>query len=201
MLRVMRIIFTTTLILIAAAGVSAQRPSPSPSPLTPPANDYVRPDKDVRLRRYVMSMFGPSALGIRAARAGISTWDNSPIEWGSHWDGFGKRFASSTGESIIRNTAIYGLDEAFKLDSHYYRSSGGFGSKIKNAVTSPFIARNQHGKKVFGFPATVGRYAAPMISNEAWFPARYSWKDGLRTGTYSIGTDMLFNAIKEFVHR
>jgi hypothetical protein len=176
---------------------SAQQPSPSPST----SAVYVRPEKDVRVKRYFMSMFGPTAIGIRAARAGISTWDNSPVEWGPHWDGFGKRFASGTGESVIRNTAIFGLDEAFKLDSHYYRSSGGFGSKVKNAITSPLLARNRHGKKVFGFPATVGRYAAPVISNEAWFPARYSWKDGLRTGTYSFGTDVLFNLVKEFIHR
>jgi hypothetical protein len=175
----------------------AQQPSPSPAS----SARYVRPSESVRIKRYFNSMFGPKALALRAARAGISTWDNSPVEWGPHWDGFGKRFASSTGSSVIRNTAIFGLDEALKLDSHYYRSRGGVGSKIKNAVTSPFTARNKHGRRVFGLPATVGRFAAPVIAAEAWMPDRYSWKDGLRSGTYSFGTDVLFNLVKEFVHR
>lgn len=180
--------------LSVSAAVSAQQPSPSPTV-------YVRPDKNERAVHYFKSMFGPQALAKRIAGAGISTWRNSPREWGGQWEGFGKRFASRTGTSVISNTTRFGLEEAFKLDSRYFRSRGGVGAKIKNAVTGPFVARNEHGKKVFGFPRLVGTYTGNIIAAETWYPARYSWKDGARGGTISIGTSVLFNLFKEFVHK
>ena len=94
------------------------------------------------------------ALGKTVLSAGYSTWRNSPEEWGDHWEGFGKRVASSLGKSVIKHTIIYGLDETLTLDSRYYRSEKkDVGSKIKNALISPVTARNSSGKRVFGAPA------------------------------------------------
>lgn len=198
----MRNLLAATILSLSAAGAFAQQASPSPSPQQPNVNGYVRPDKNERVKRYFMSMFGPRALGKRVVTSAILTWSNSPTEWGEHWDGFGKRFASATGTSIISNTTQFGLEEAFKLDSRYYRSTGGPGDKIKNAITSPFIARNRYGRKVFGFPHIAGTYTGTVIASETWMPARkFDWKDGLKGGTVSLGGDIVFNLIKEFVGR
>src|SRR5690349_18919630 len=111
----MRIFLMTVLMAISAAAILGQQASPSPSPSPTVAAAYVRPGKDVRVKRYVKGMFGPSALGYRALTSAVLTWSNSPTEWGEHWDGFGKRYASATGTSIIKNTTKFGLEEAFKL--------------------------------------------------------------------------------------
>jgi len=195
----MRSALFTVLLFTIPVTISAQDPSPSPMPA--PVTTYVRPDKHDRTMHYLKSMFGPFALGKRVVTSGIATWDNSPEEWGTHWDGFGKRFASNTGKSVIGNTTQFALEEAFKLDSRYYRSSGGFGSKIKNAVVSPFAARNEHGRKVLGFPHIAGTYVAHVTASETWYPGNETWKTGLRRGTVSLGTDILFNFIKEFIRR
>jgi len=165
-----------------------------------PKNDYVRPNAKTRFRRYAMGMFGPMALGKDVLNAGWSTWRNSPEEWGDHWEGFGRRFASSVGKGIIKNTVSYGLDESFKLDSHYYRSKDkSTGARIKNALISPVTARNRNGDRVFGFPRLVGTYTASIVAAETWYPARYNYKDGLKNGTISLGLEAAFNLVKEFI--
>lgn len=83
---------------------------------------YTRPDAEKRFKRYVNNAIGPVALGVNALTAGITTAANRPEEWGKKWDGFGRRFASNMGKNIIKQTVIYSMDEAFKLDSGFYRS-------------------------------------------------------------------------------
>jgi len=145
-------------------------------------------------------MFGPVALGKRVLSAGWSTWRNSPEEWGPHWEGFGKRFASGTGKTIIKSTAQYGLEEAFKLDSHYYRSKNtSVGARVKNALISPVTARDENGRRVFGFPRIIGTYTGSIVAAETWYPDRYDWKNGVRSGTISLGMNAAFNLVKEFI--
>ena len=164
------------------------------------ANGYVRPDAKKRFHSYLNGMFGPMTVGKSVAYAGIGTWQNSPEEWGDHWDGFGRRVASGLGTNVIKQTITYGLGEAGKLDSSYSRSKKkGFGSKVMNAVISPVTARNTEGKRVFGYPRLVGIYTANVIARETWYPARYDWKDGMKTATFSLGMSVGFNLIKEFI--
>lgn len=161
---------------------------------------YVRPNAVKRFRRFVMNTVGPfSWVGI-AAGSGFSTIVNEPDEWGRSTKGFGKRFASGFGKSVIRNTTMYGMDEAFKLDSHFYRSKKrDVGSRVANAFLSTLTARKSNGKRTVGAPRIIGTYTANIIAAEAWFPARYNWKDGMKSGTISLGINSLFNLVKEFV--
>lgn len=161
---------------------------------------YTRPDAKTRTKRYFNSMFGYSAIGSSVATAGLATWGNSPDEWGPHWEGFGRRFASSMGKGIIKNSVMFGLDEAMKLDSHFYRSEKrDVGSRIKNALISPVTARKPNGKRVIGIPRIVGTYSSSIIVAETWYPARYDYKDGLRNGTVSLGVNAAINLFKEFI--
>jgi hypothetical protein len=108
--------------------------------------------------------------------------------------------ASNFGKNFIKQTSIYGLDESLSLDSHYYRSEKkGFGSMIKNALISPVTARTKSGRRVLGVPRIAGTYASSIIAAEAWYPARYDWKDGLKSGTFSLGFNAAFKLVKEFV--
>jgi hypothetical protein len=161
---------------------------------------YVRPNSKERFNRYLKSTVGPVALAKNVASAGFSTWRNSPEEWGKQWEGFGRRFASNLGRSAIRNTTSYALEETFKLDSRFYRSPNRkVGARLKNALISPVTARDANGKRVFGFPRIAGTYAAGIISYETWYPSRYNYKDGLRSGTISFGRAALVNLVREFI--
>ncbi len=163
---------------------------------------YTRPTAEKRFKRYVNNTIGPFTLLGIAASAGIQTAANEPEEWGKKAEGFGRRVASNFGRTVIRETAIYGLDEALKLDSHFYRSQKrDAGSRIKNALLSTVTARKSNGKRTIGVPRLVGTYAANVIAAETWFPKRYNYKDGLRSGTISLGINAAFNLFKEFIFK
>lgn len=197
---------TAALFLIAATAAfsfsqtgAVSTPTPAPDPASAPTG-YVRPDAKTRFDRYVKNTIGPVTLARQVATAGISTWRNSPEEWGGQWEGFGRRVASNFGKNVIKQTAIYGLDEALKLDSHYYRSKKkNAGSKIRNALLSPVTARNTRGKRVVGLPRIVGTYTSSIVASEVWYPSRYDWKDGVKNGSISLGINAAFNLFKEFV--
>jgi hypothetical protein len=160
---------------------------------------YTRPDAAARRKRYIKSMFSPLALARTVAGAGIGTWKNSPEEWGTKWEGFGRRVASGFGKNIIKQTTMYGLDEAFKLDSAFYRSQKrDFSSRLGNALISPFTARKENGKRTFGFPRIAATYTSSIAAYETWYPNRFNYKDGIKAGTISLGFNAAFNVFKEF---
>ena len=223
----MKVVFFAAALIFSAAALvtNAQTPVTEPSPeiattvgkapdwklpvvsrpptdilVTQQPNSYSRPDANTRFKRYINSMVGPMALAKQVVGAGYGTWRNSPEEWGGQWEGFGTRFASGFGKNLIKQSITYGLDETLKLDSHYYRSEKkDVGSKIKNALLSPLTARNSKGKRVVGIPRLVGGYTASIVAVETWYPARYYWKDGAKSATYSLGISAAYNLFKEFV--
>jgi hypothetical protein len=190
-------------VYVAKSDAIKEKPAPinpAKTKQTTQQTTYVRPTSKERFKRYVNSMVGPLALARTVAGAGYSTWRNSPVEWGDQWEGFGRRVASGLGKNAIKQTTIYALDETFKLDSRFYRSQKkDFGSRLGNALISPVTARDENGKRVFGFPRVVGTYASSVIAYETWYPRRYGFKDGLKSGTISLGFNAAFNVFKEFV--
>ena len=196
-------IFPILLLLLSGIALYGQPPATgtatNPYP-TLNTNNYTPPDGAARRARYLKSMVGPEAWLRNIASAGISTARNRPNEWGPHWEGFGKRVASNVGKNIINSSVRFGLDEAMNVDSHYYPSERkGVGPKLRNAVVSVFTARNRSGDRVIGIPRLAGAYAAPIIARETWYPDRYGWRDGVRDGTISIGMNVVYNLIREFV--
>lgn len=184
------------LTIIAAIGAAAQAPAATDQA------PYVRPNAEKRFKHYVNDTVGPYAWVGIAASSGFSTAINAPEEWGKSWNGFGKRVASNFGKNVIKNTAIYGLDEALKLDSHYYRGKKrDVGSRIGNAFLSTVTARKPNGKRTVGVPRIVGTFTADIVANEVWYPARYNWKDGMQSGAVSLGINSIFNLVKEFVFK
>lgn len=164
------------------------------------ANSYVRPDAEKRFKRYLNNAVGLRALAINALGAGISTAANEPEEWNGNLEGFGRRFASNTGRNAIRETVIYGIDEALKTDSEFYRSEKrDTGSRVKNALLSTVTARKPDGQRTLGVSRIVGTYSAHIIAAEAWYPKRFDYKDGLKSGTISLGINAAFNLFREFI--
>ena len=161
---------------------------------------YVFPDKGKRLKRYVNSTVGPFRLGRTAVSAGIDQWKDSPEEWGQGMKGYGKRYASNLGRNAIQQTVGYGLDEAFQLDSAFYRSKReGFFPRLKDALLQSVTSRTRTGKRVPAAPRFVGAYTGAIVAAETWYPERYSYKDGLRSGSMTLLTGIGVNIFREFV--
>ena len=163
---------------------------------------YVFPTHSERFKRYVNSTVGPFSLGLVAVTEGINQWKDHPEEWEQGASGYGKRFASGLGKRAIHQTVTYGLDEALGLDTGFKRSTRtGFGPRLKDALLENVTSRNRKGNRVVSVPRFAGAYTAAIIRAETWYPSRYDYKDGLRSGTTSILTGFAFNVIREFVMR
>jgi len=164
------------------------------------SDPYVFPTRKERFNRYLRSMFGPSALIRSAVAAGINQWQDSPEEWEQGMSGYGKRFGSSFGRNAIHHTIVYGMDSMLGLDTGFKRSgSKEFGARLKHALLENITSRTKSGKRVFSVPRVVGWYGSGVITREAWYPERYGWKDGLRSGTDAMLMGFVLNVAREFV--
>lgn len=173
--------------------------NPQPSPQASPAPTYVFPDNQERFRRYLRSTVGPFAFLRTGASAGFQQANDSPEEWGQGMEGYGKRFASSFGRNAIQQTVTYGLDELMDLDTGFKRSTrSGFGARLKDALLQNVTSRTRSGKRVISAPRLVGVYTGGVVAAEGWYPERYSYKDGLRSGTRSLVIGFGINVVREF---
>lgn len=160
---------------------------------------YVRPNAKERFKDYVSAVVGPYALLGTAAFAGIFHYRDLPNEWENDSKGYARRFGSALGILAINETTVYALDEAFKLDSNYYKSTKKtIRGRLQDAIVNSFVARKPDGKRVFGFPRVAGNYGSAIIAEKTWYPKRFGYKDALVDGTYSVGVDVLFNIAREF---
>ncbi len=162
--------------------------------------DYVFPTHKERFNRYLKSTVGPFRLAWTGASAGIAQWKDSPDEWEQGMKGYGKRYASSFGQNAIQQTVTYGLDEAFGLDTGFRKSTReGFGARFKDALIQNVTSRTKSGKRVISVPRFAGVYTGAIVAREAWYPDRYSYKDGLRSGTRNLLTGFGLNLVREFL--
>lgn len=168
----------------------------------PQVKPYVRPTKEQRVKRYFSDAFGVPAVIGSAFGAGIGQIGNNPPEWKRTIGGYGKRFASSYGTNALRNTISFGINEAFGLDNRFEKSGQrGIGKRIKHVFFSSYTTRRKNGDRLPDFPYVIGTYSANVIANEAWMPNRFSYKDGLRDGTYSLFTRLGVNFLREFIFK
>jgi hypothetical protein len=147
---------------------------------------YTRPSQAIKLHNYLFDAFGPYPIIGAAGTAGINQAYNTPPEWKQGMAGYSRRFGSDFGIAAISTTARYGLAQAFRQDTLYYRCEcRGILPRLRHAVISTLTARQGNdGHRVFSFPALIAPYAGTMTAVYAWYPDRYNAKDAFRMGNY-----------------
>ncbi len=115
--------------------------------------------------------------------------------------GFGKRFASSYGTNVIRNSVSYGLSEAFELDNHFEKSGQkNIGKRLKHVFLGSYTTRTKTGKRIPDFPFITGNYSGirdrqrSLVSKDD-----LDIKTDLRDGTISLGMRFGINFLREFI--
>jgi len=149
---------------------------------------YVRPTQRTKINNYLFDAYGPYPIGGAMFAAGINQLTNAPPEWHQGFEGYGKRFGSDFAIAAVGTTTRYGLAEAFKEDTLYYRCEcKGIMPRLGHAMISTLTARRgEDGHRVFSLPAFLAPYAASMTAVYGWFPNRYSAKDAFRIGNYGL---------------
>lgn len=163
---------------------------------------YERPTQRTMASNYVFDAFGPYPVSGAAIAAGINQFSNSPPEWHQGIEGYSKRFGSDLGIAAIGTSTRYGLAEALKEDTLYYRCEcRGVFPRLRHAVLSTLTARRGgDGHRVFSIPALVAPYAGSMTAVYGWYPNRFDAMDGFRIGNYSLLAYMGQNVTLEFFY-
>jgi hypothetical protein len=163
---------------------------------------YVRPTQKARISNYAFDSFGPYPVAGAAFAAGVNQLSNSPPEWNQGLRGYGRRFGSDFAIAAVGTTTRYGLAEAFKEDTLYYRCDCmGPIPRLRHAVISTLTGRRgDDGHRIFSFSALVAPYAASMVAVYGWYPDRFGAKDAFRMGNYSLLGYMGGNIALEFFY-
>lgn len=148
---------------------------------------------------YLDETYGPASWLASASTAGIRQWLGSPPEWEQGMKGYGRRFASSMGESAIKNTVQFGVGAALREDPRYFPSARrGVVPRAWHAVSFTFAPRNDNGERTLGLSRIAGAATAGFVSN-TWYPERLSDTSHAmsRTGI-TLGGDAAVNLFREF---
>jgi hypothetical protein len=162
---------------------------------------YVRPTEKERFKNYLFDAFGPNPILGAAFSAGLNQATNVPPEWEQGAAGYGRRFGSHYGISVVSTTTRYGLSKLLNEDSLYYQCEcRGVFPRLRHALLSTLTARRgEDGHRVFSVPALVAPYAGTMVATYGWYPSRYNAKDAFRMGNYGLLTSAGENISMEFL--
>lgn len=179
----------------------ASVPSSSRPYYQSPILAYARPSQREKLRLFEFDAFGPYAFATAAVAGGFQQARSAPPEWGSGWNAFGERVASNFGTQLVITTTRYGMAEILREDAAYYRCEcKGFFPRLGHALISTLAARRgKDGHTVFSLPGLVSPYVGTMTAL-AWYPDRYSAKDGFRRGNYNLAGQAAGNLALEFIY-
>ena len=164
---------------------------------------YERPSEKVKFENYLFDAYGPYPIAGSAIAAADTQIGNEPQEWGPGAEGYGKRIGSNFAIAVIATSTRYGLAEALREDTLYYRCQcSGFFPRLRHAMVSAVTGRRgSDGRRVFSVPALVSPYVGSMAAVAAWYPDRFSAKDAFRMGNYSLLSYAGQNLALEFIYR
>jgi hypothetical protein len=163
---------------------------------------YTRPTAATKLHNYLFDAFGPYPIAGAAFAAGVNQMSDSPPEWKQGFVAYRRRFGSNFGIAAISTTTRYGLAQALREDTLYYRCEcKGVFPRLRHAVISTLTARQGgDGHRVFSVPSLIAPYAGTMTAVYAWYPRRYDAKDALRMGNYTMLGYVVANIALEFLY-
>lgn len=146
-------------LLLALPGLA--QTSQSPTPLQPGTLPAPITGKG-RLQWFAISTVGPPSLLGGAISAGWGTLFNAPKEYGTHWDGFGKRYGMRFTGVSVSNAMEASLGALWGEDPRYFRAQGQpFKNRVGQVVKMTFLAHDREGQTMPAY----ARYAAISGNN------------------------------------
>jgi len=193
-------------LFLAAYGQSTNGPSSSPSygiTTTSPAGsiENYRPANGAdRVRWFLKSTIGPSRLFlVGPINAGWGTMRDVPSEYGTHWDGFGKRNGMRLTGVATGNLIEAELGSAWGEDPRYFRSPAhGFGPRMKYVVKTTFLAPHRDGEWHPAYARFVGNVGNNFLSNTWRADSEANPSDAVVRCVWGVLGRMTSDAFEEF---
>src|SRR5438874_1656081 len=113
---------------------------------------------------------GPASLLGGGISAGWGTMLDRPTEYGTHWDGFGKRYGMRLTGIATSNAMEIGLGALWSEDPRYLRAEGQpFGDRVRHVVKMTFLAEDRSRRTTPAYARIVAISGSNFISN-TWRP-------------------------------
>ena len=184
--------------------VSAETPQPNAPSATTPVGTPHTVDHSLtfgeRVHIYGRSVFNPETIIGPAISSGINQWRNQPPGFGQGAEGYGDRFGSAIGRTVISKTITFGFAAIDGEDPRYFPLKNGSGwGRTRHAFVSAFVSPTASGRHIPAFSHFAGAYGAAFISN-AWYPDNQATAAfAARRGSISMGVSIGLNLLREFV--
>jgi hypothetical protein len=151
-----------------------------------------------RKRWVLKSTLGPESLAGGLFSSGLSTWRDKPVEYDTHWTGFGQRYGMRMAGIATQNIMEAGIGAALHEDPRYHKATGSFKQRIMSTLKQTALTQKADGT----YAPAYARYAAitggNFISN-SWRPDSEATVSSafIRTGYGFLGR-LAGNAFSEF---
>jgi hypothetical protein len=118
------------------------------------------------------STFDPVQYPWWAILSALSQAENSEPAFGQGWAGYGKRYGTTAGDSLVENFMVGAVfPSILHQDPRFYQSSQGrFGHRALYAVTRIFVTRGDSGNRQFNFSEIFGAGFAGAVSTYTYHP-------------------------------
>lgn len=191
---------TFSLFAVLAIGQTPAPPPPIPGTLANTGNSsYHQLTGEDRLKWFAASTVGPPSLIGGAISAGWGTLFNAPEEYGTHWDGFGKRYGMRFTGVSVSNAMEGGLGALWGEDPRYLRAAGQpFKNRVGRVIKMTFLAYDRNGQTMPAYARYIAFSGNNFLSN-TWRPDSDATAGHAveRTLTAFLGR-MAGNAFQEF---
>jgi hypothetical protein len=123
-----------------------------------------------RFRWVTLTTLGPKNLAAGVFVAGIQTWRGVPETYGTHWDGFAKRYGARLAAGGTSNALEAGFGSLWGEDPRYYRAAGQpLKSRLGHVVKMAFVTHNRVGDPQLAYARYIAVPGGILVSN-TWRP-------------------------------
>lgn len=155
-----------------------------------------------RLKWFALASAGPvNLLGGGVVSSAWGTMRNEPVEYGPHWEGFGRRFGLRA-SGVATSNAIEALGgAALGEDPRYFRlgQAASPGRRIRHILSAAFTARRADGSTRFSYSRLAGNIGGNYASN-LWRPdSQTGAGDTALRCVWGVTGRMAGNAFAEFM--
>ena len=160
---------------LLASSALGQNANADPNPIeraltvmhTEPIPHYKPATQQDKMRWFVSSTVSPSRLFIVGPISSAwGTMRDVPTEYGTHWDGFGKRNGMRLTGVATGNLIEAGLGSIWGEDPRYFRSGqSGLARRAKYVVKTTFLAPGRSGKWRPAYARYAGNVGNNFLSN------------------------------------
>ena len=180
------------LCLLLAHSASAQT--------APSANSAYEPlTARERFQWFATSTAGPNSLATGVFNAAYGTALDSPHEYGTHWEGFGKRYGMRLTGVSTSNAIEAGLGAAWGEDPRYFRRPElPFKSRVQNVVKMTFLAQDRSGRTMPAYARYIAIPASNFLSNTWRTRSEADARDAVTRSVIGVLGKMAGNAFTEF---